>query len=571
MKNENKVVRGNKETFQEIGDLFRLPGEIKKVCLIKDGSVATSYRVDYDTKKSYLFQRVKVSKEEFASAMDNVEQMINFAKGFNYSLVHFHHTNTKENYIEYHDECWRVERYFEEIHKFNSSDLKSLNELGYFVGAFQYFARKFDITKLHDVYPNIHNLKKCIEESDDEYVQSVKDKALLVTDAYEKGLIPVRVTHNDTKIKTVTLHNDTRFYLNIDLARPGIGLFDFASIALLHCGTTQFGETGETKLDLDKFKAYLTGYISVIGTYLSKAEKNLITASLFAIAVENVVANKDREPQKQWCLSMAKDIEASSETIKTLVKEIIETTKRVRVNIHESSIERDLPSSDSKQYKAGEYMDINIPHLIKPRKGKFYAFTKRFFDIICSLLAIIILSPLLLIVGLLVVCTSKGPMIYVSKRVGKNGRIFNFYKFRSMYKNAEQRLTELLDQNEIEGGVTFKMKNDPRITSFGKFIRKTSIDELPQLFNILKGDMSIIGPRAALPREVEIYPEEALDRLTVPQGLSGEWQANGRSDTSFDNMIKMDLDYVQNKRSFWHDTGLIFKTVWVVIKGSGAE
>ena len=162
-------------------------------------------------------------------------------------------------------------------------------------------------------------------------------------------------------------------------------------------------------------------------------------------------------------------------------------------------------------------------------------------------------------------------MIYVSKRVGKNGRIFNFYKFRSMYKDAEQRLNELLNQNEVEGGITFKMKNDPRITPFGKFIRKTSIDELPQLFNVLKGDISLIGPRAAIPREVELYPQEAFDRLLVPQGLSGEWQANGRSDTTFENMIKMDLDYIQNKSGFWHDVALIFKTVIVVIKGNGAE
>ena len=162
-------------------------------------------------------------------------------------------------------------------------------------------------------------------------------------------------------------------------------------------------------------------------------------------------------------------------------------------------------------------------------------------------------------------------MIYVSKRVGKNGRIFKYYKFRSMYQDAESRLEELLSKNEVEGGITFKMKNDPRITPFGRFIRKTSLDELPQLVNILKGDMTLIGPRVGLPREIEQYPSEALDRLLVPQGLSGEWQANGRSDTTFDQMIKMDLDYIQNKRSFWHDIGLIFKTVWVVIRGKGAE
>ena len=561
----------NKSEFQDIGDLFRLPGEVKKVSLVKDGSVATSYRVDYDTKKTYLFQKVKVNKEEFVQVMENIEMMTSYAKKYNYSLIHFHHTNSKENYIEHNGEYWRVKRFFEEIHKFDSSDLDSLKELGYVIGSFQWLSRKFDSSKLHNVYPDIHNLRKFIEESDDKYVQSVKQKALLVTEAYEKGLIPTRVVHNDTKIKTVTFKNTTRFYINIDLAKAGIGLYDFASVALLYCSTVPFGEASDAKLDLDKFKAYLTGYISVMGTYLSKSEKELLTASLFAIAVENIVVNKDREQQKQWCLSMAKDIETIADSIKILINEVLVTTQKVKVDINESSIERDVPFSNGQQYKAGEYMNIHIPHFVKTRKGKAYSFFKRFFDIVCSFLAMILLSPLFLIIGLLVVCTSKGPMIYVSKRVGKNGKIFNFYKFRSMYKDAEQRLNELLDQNEIEGGVTFKMKNDPRITPFGRFIRKTSIDELPQLLNILKGDMSIIGPRAALPREIELYPEEALDRLIVPQGLSGEWQANGRSDTSFDNMIKMDLDYVQNKRGFWHDVGLVFKTIWVVLKGSGAE
>ena len=569
MAKEYKEIKGKKEAFQEIGDLFRLPGEVKKVYLIKDGSVATTYRVDYDTKKNYLFQKVKVSKEEFVNVMENVEMMINHASKMDYSVIHFHHTNTKDNYVEYNSEFWRVKRYYQEIYKFDSSDLNSLQELGHAIGVFQYIARKFDSSKLHKVYPNIHNLRKFIDESDDEYVNHVKEKALLVTEAYEHGLVPTRLTHNDTKIKTVVINNTPRFYINIDLAKEGIGLYDFASVALLHCSTTQFGEASEAKLDLDKFKAYLIGYISVMGTYLSKAEKDLLTASLFAIAVENIIINKDRDQQKQWCLSIAKDIESNVDEIKALCKEVIETTKKVKVNLNTSPIERDLQTGN--EYKTGEYMNINIPHFIKARKGRAYCFFKRFFDIVCSLLAIIILSPFLLIIGLLVVFTSRGPMIYVSKRVGKNGKIFNFYKFRSMYKDAEKRLNELLDQNEIEGGVTFKMKNDPRITPFGKFIRKTSIDELPQLFNVLKGDMSLIGPRAALPREVELYPEEALDRLTVPQGLSGEWQANGRSDTSFENMINMDLDYIQNKRGFWHDVGLVFKTIGVVIKGSGAE
>ena len=568
----NKKDIPNKASFQEIGDLFRLPGEVKKITLLKSGSTADTYRIDYDTKKKYLFQKVKVNKEDFVSTMDNVEQITSYLKKNSHNLIHLHHTNSAENYIEYHNEFWRVKRYFEQYSHVDTNDLDVLNRLGVSIGTFQYLTRDFDLSKLHNVYPNIHNLPLIIGSGTNEYVLNKKEKALLVEKAYEEGSIPNRLVHNDARIKTVIFNKNTRFFINIDLAKSGIGLYDFASVALFFCSTTQFGEASEAKLDLDKFSSYLSGYISVMGEYLTDTEKELITASLFSIAVENIVINEDRETQKEWCLSIAKDIEENASQIKELVKEVIETTKSRGVNFNESSIERDAPtSSTGKQYKAGEYMPITIPHLVKPRGGKAYAFFKRAFDIFCSLMALLVLFPFLLIIGLLVVCTSKGPMIYVSKRVGKNGKIFNFYKFRSMYKDAEQRLNELLDQNEVEGGVTFKMKNDPRITPFGKFIRKTSIDELPQLINILKGDMSIIGPRVALPREVEIYPEEALDRLIVPQGLSGEWQANGRSDTSFENMIKLDLEYVTKKRGFWHDIGLIFKTMWVVITGKGAE
>ena len=561
----------NKETFQEIGELFRLPGEVKKVVLLKDGSSAISYQVEYDTKKSYLFQMMKVKKEELNETMDNVEKITSYLKSQNHTLVHFHHTNSKENFIEYNGDCWRVRRFFNEFGFERSDDLEALKELGKSIGIFQYLTRKYDVSQLNPVFQSLHDTESIINQSDDEYVQSVKEKALIVQNAYKKTLVPQRVVTNDAKIKTISLGKKKHFYINLDLTTAGIGLYDFANPCLLFCSTIAFGEGEETKLDIDKYQAYLTGYLSAIGKYLNKFEKDLFVASLFAIAVENIVINAEREQQKKWCISIAKDIESRTDELKAITQKVVEETKTVRVTLSESAIERETPSSSDKQYKAGEYMQITMPHFVKARKGRFYSFIKRFFDIFLSLLAMIILSPLFLIIGILVVTTSRGPMIYVSKRVGKNGRIFNFYKFRSMYKDAEQRLNELLDKNEDEDGVTFKMKNDPRITPFGRFIRKTSIDELPQLLNILKGDMSIIGPRAGLPREVEIYPEEALDRLQVPQGLSGEWQANGRSDTTFENMIKMDLDYVQNKRGFWHDIGLVFKTIWVVITGNGAE
>lgn len=210
--------------------------------------------------------------------------------------------------------------------------------------------------------------------------------------------------------------------------------------------------------------------------------------------------------------------------------------------------------------------------MIEVRDSKSYSFFKRLFDIVLSLIALVILSPLFLIVSLTILFTSKGPIIYASDRVAKGGRVFRFYKFRSMYKDADSKLAELLDKNEIPGGVTFKMHNDPRITPVGKFLRKTSIDELPQLINILKGDMSIVGPRPCTLREYRLYNDHHKKRLLVPQGLTGEWQVRGRSTTTFAEMIEMDLDYISNKRSFWHDAFLILKTFTVFLSHeSGAE
>lgn len=215
------------------------------------------------------------------------------------------------------------------------------------------------------------------------------------------------------------------------------------------------------------------------------------------------------------------------------------------------------------------YKDKFIP--IRVKGGRIYSFFKRLTDIILSIVGIIVSLLLMIVIGIVIKLTSKGPIIYKSIRVGKNGKEFTMYKFRSMYNGAENKLDELKDKNEIKGGVTFKMKNDPRVTPFGKFIRKTSLDELPQLFNILAGSMSIIGPRAAIPSEVEKYTDYQKQRLLVPQGLSGEWQTHGRSKTTFEQMIEKDLDYIQNKRGFFYDIKLMFLTLWCVITHKGAE
>lgn len=194
-----------------------------------------------------------------------------------------------------------------------------------------------------------------------------------------------------------------------------------------------------------------------------------------------------------------------------------------------------------------------------------YQVMRRVQDIFFSLLAIIVLSPVFLIVAIAIVIDDPGAgPIFVQERIGKDGKPFRFYKFRSMCPNAEAKLDELLKHNEMDGPV-FKIRDDPRITRVGRFIRNTSIDELPQLWNILRGDMSIVGPRPALPREVEQYDDYTRQRLCITPGLTCYWQAAPhRNDLSFEQWLELDLKYIQ-ERSFWVDWKIIFSTVAAVI------
>lgn len=202
-------------------------------------------------------------------------------------------------------------------------------------------------------------------------------------------------------------------------------------------------------------------------------------------------------------------------------------------------------------------------------QNQFYQTVKRFQDVVLSSIALVLLFPFMLITALVIwiECPNASP-IFVQDRVGKNGKVFRFYKFRSMVPNAEAKLQEVLNQNEMDGPV-FKIKNDPRITHFGRFIRKTSIDELPQLFNVLRGDMSIVGPRPALPREVAQYTDYERQRLLVTPGLTCYWQVQpNRNALSFDAWLALDLKYIQ-ERSFLVDWKIIWKTVSVVFKMYG--
>jgi len=195
--------------------------------------------------------------------------------------------------------------------------------------------------------------------------------------------------------------------------------------------------------------------------------------------------------------------------------------------------------------------------------------SKRILDIIGAIIGLAILSPIMVLVALLIkIEDPRAPVIFKQIRVGKNGRHFVMYKFRSMVMNAEELLKELKKFNEASGPI-FKMKDDPRVTRVGKFIRRTSIDELPQLWNVLKGDMSLVGPRPPLPREVEEYNDYQKKRLMVKPGCTGLWQVSGRGNFDFDEMVALDLQYIR-EQSLWLDLKIILKTVLLLLGDKNA-
>ncbi|MDR6777564.1 MULTISPECIES: sugar transferase [Paenibacillus] len=219
----------------------------------------------------------------------------------------------------------------------------------------------------------------------------------------------------------------------------------------------------------------------------------------------------------------------------------------------------------------GASVDVySVAHGLERRQGwNVYPFVKRSMDIILSFIGIIVLCPVFLLVVLLIKLEDpKGSAIFYQVRIGKNERPFRMIKFRSMVSDAEARLSALLVENEIEGAM-FKMRDDPRITRVGRFLRRTSIDELPQLFNVLRGQMSLVGPRPPLPREVHDYTMRDKLRLTVTPGCTGLWQISGRNHLSFNQMVELDLEYI-SRRSFRTDMIIMLKTFRVLLGSKDA-
>ena len=211
--------------------------------------------------------------------------------------------------------------------------------------------------------------------------------------------------------------------------------------------------------------------------------------------------------------------------------------------------------------------DFNQKKIVNQKSG--YLLTKRVIDIVGALVGLLLLSPFVLVVAILIkIQDPRGPIFFKQQRIGKDGQTFYMYKFRSMVTNAEELLKDLLEKNEISGAM-FKMKKDPRITKVGKFIRKTSIDELPQLWNVMKGEMSLVGPRPPLPREVEEYDDYDKQRLTVTPGCTGLWQISGRNSLGFKEMVELDLKYI-SERNIWMDIKVILKTFLVLFESRNA-
>ncbi|MBN2860529.1 MAG: sugar transferase [Sphaerochaetaceae bacterium] len=263
--------------------------------------------------------------------------------------------------------------------------------------------------------------------------------------------------------------------------------------------------------------------------------------------------------------------ETPEEAVLSIGRYITRTDPRTRAETLNEKERKERIDQMLRQYRnpAGQTRKAKIKRALWRFVIKATLAFKRILDILISLVALILLSPLLIAVALIIKLTDGGNVFYVQTRIGKQGKPFPFPKFRSMVVDADKLKDNLLDQAERKGDVTFKMKKDPRVTPIGRFIRRFSIDELPQIWCVLIGDMSIVGPRPPVPREVALYTQEDRRRLEVTPGLTGIWQVSGRSDIGFKQQVELDVLYIES-HGFLLDLKLILKTIPAVLSGKGA-
>lgn len=318
--------------------------------------------------------------------------------------------------------------------------------------------------------------------------------------------------------------------------------------------------------DFQKFNYFLNKTsikLDEIGYILKKGQSSEGRFNVLGYVddLENIIRNKEVDQ----IYFMQKSNESISE-IQEYIDICLEmgVTTKVIIDSYDSYL---MTKPNSFVSSVGTYPVITY-HTIS--LNNYEQLMKRIMDIVISIVGIIIASPIMLITMIAIKLDSPGPIIFKQTRVGQNGRNFKLYKFRSMYVDAEERKKELMDQNEIQGGVMFKMKNDPRVTRVGRFIRKTSIDELPQLFNVLQGSMSLVGTRPPTLDEVSKYQKGQWRRISIKPGITGMWQVSGRSNIDdFDKIVELDLKYIDNW-TLWLDVRILFKTIIVLFKSEGA-
>ena len=250
-------------------------------------------------------------------------------------------------------------------------------------------------------------------------------------------------------------------------------------------------------------------------------------------------------------------------------REFNEMARRLESHRAEMIVVPAMTDVASQRIRVTPVAGLPLMHVGKPQAERSLKTTKRLFDLVVATLMLIVVSPLMLITALVIKLGDGGPVLFTQRRVGQGGEPFDLYKFRSMVPNAEQIRTDLLEDHNEADGALFKIKNDPRVTPFGRFIRRFSIDELPQLFNVFRGEMSLIGPRPALEHEVAQYQVHVRRRLDVRPGITGLWQVSGRSDLDWDDTVRLDLYYVDNW-SMIQDIVILLRTVRAVISSRGA-
>jgi exopolysaccharide biosynthesis polyprenyl glycosylphosphotransferase len=257
---------------------------------------------------------------------------------------------------------------------------------------------------------------------------------------------------------------------------------------------------------------------------------------------------------------------ASTAIDPVVLKRVTRTLRHHPVEVRVSANMSEILSSRLTVQPVGDLLALTLrpARLTGPQ-----AVAKRSFDLLAAMVALIVSAPMWMTIAVLIKATSRGPVLYRQERVGKDGRTFTMYKFRTMIRGADLLLPQLLERNESGGGVLFKLKNDPRVTRIGSWLRAWSLDELPQILNVMRGDMSLVGPRPALPNEVAAYEDWHRGRLEVRPGITGLWQVGGRSDLSFDDYVRLDLFYIENW-SVIYDLFILGKTIPAVLMRKGA-